>query len=154
MGSCPEDCVWTEWQAWSECTQQCGTEQQFTSRERIPESNGGEPCIGPTTKTKMCDLPACPVCEDPLVFRDCLDECELSCVDLRGNSQCENNNTECKYGCGCPEGMVLQDGECVKPSECRCVVDMREIYGPLATPGPNAVSEIEPGMSITLDCMH
>ncbi|XP_071944549.1 uncharacterized protein [Antedon mediterranea] len=157
---CPVDCEWLEWETWSECTKDCGTEEQFTTRQRLPEQNGGEPCVGAVTKTRMCEIPACPVCEEPLVFRDCLNECELSCVDLSSTSECANDNAECVYGCGCPEGTVMQDGECVKPEECRCVVDIQDIYNQLpsiTTPsGSNPLSgyEVEAGMNITLDCAY
>lgn len=49
----PEDCVFGEWQDWSECTK--GTDQIERVRHiKSPPSNGGQPCYGPTKETVMC----------------------------------------------------------------------------------------------------
>ena len=41
------------------------------------------------------------------------------CVELQQGKKCQN--TTCESGCFCPEGELMDKGECVPENECGCV---------------------------------
>ena len=52
----------TEWGAWSKCSQTCenGTQVRFRSCTNPPPAFGGRDCIGPTNETRACNDGPCP----------------------------------------------------------------------------------------------
>ncbi|XP_072179240.1 uncharacterized protein [Diadema setosum] len=120
---CPLDCVLSEWTEWTNCSALC--DGGVTRRHRnitLPASYGGLPCNGPILETHGCNTEPCgPVCEGDLVVSECANRCPLTCADLQSGTECIQDN--CTSGCACPDDMVLQDGRCVNPSDCRCLMD-------------------------------
>ncbi|XP_055085753.1 otogelin [Periophthalmus magnuspinnatus] len=62
-----------------------------------------------------------PLCEKPcasdLQWRECISCCPQTC---RQEKNCIDSRLACVDGCYCPEGLVLESGSCVLPSECPC----------------------------------
>lgn len=56
---CPVDCVWEEWQPWSNCSVPCGGGNTSTSRGRTHARFGGEECNGSDIMTEICNTEAC-----------------------------------------------------------------------------------------------
>merc|ERR1711990_711889 len=65
LGECAENCKWTVWSSWTECTESC--EGGTTTRDRgyeVEAKHGGSPCQGDATESKECNTQNCPVhCE-------------------------------------------------------------------------------------------
>lgn len=59
-------------------------------------------------------------CPAPLVYKDCYSRlCEPGCNDLLQEDPCPGTEGECFPGCYCPEGLVREGNQCVKPTDCR-----------------------------------
>uniref|UniRef100_A0A4W4FL01 Adhesion G protein-coupled receptor B1b n=1 Tax=Electrophorus electricus TaxID=8005 RepID=A0A4W4FL01_ELEEL len=58
---CPVNGAWDEWAPWSLCSSTCGRGYRDRVRVCKPPNNGGEPCVGPSTQTKFCNIAVCPV---------------------------------------------------------------------------------------------
>jgi hypothetical protein len=60
----PVDCVWAEWEDYSDCTKSCGTTDpgtQVRSRSfKVDPQNGGKNCEGKMFETKKCNVKECP----------------------------------------------------------------------------------------------
>jgi hypothetical protein len=60
----PIDCVWAEWDDYSDCTKSCGTTDpgtQVRSRSfKVDPQNGGKNCEGKMFETKKCNVKECP----------------------------------------------------------------------------------------------
>ena len=52
----------TEWGAWSPCSQTCenGTQIRFRDCTNPPPAFGGRDCVGPTNETRACNDGPCP----------------------------------------------------------------------------------------------
>ncbi|XP_022098999.1 SCO-spondin-like, partial [Acanthaster planci] len=160
LEACPVDCAWNEWSPWSECTMDCGTEEQISTRTRTKATNGGRDCDGPVIRTKLCNLPPCQRCMSPFVNRACATTCPRSCKDLSKNTECMMPR-RCEEGCMCPGDYLLQDADdCVKPSDCRCTVTVSDLpVLPAAsldqllrsTTSP-VIFEMNPGDVIDVEC--
>jgi len=64
-GSCTmcSDGQWTAWEQWTDCTKSCGSDgiQTKTRTCNNPAPAGkGNPCVGPSSVTKGCELKPCP----------------------------------------------------------------------------------------------
>ncbi|XP_043938812.1 otogelin isoform X2 [Protopterus annectens] len=57
-------------------------------------------------------------CGRALIHRECIACCPATC---RQAKQCIDNKIDCVDGCYCPEGLIYENGTCVKPSECSCI---------------------------------
>ncbi|XP_042187650.1 potassium voltage-gated channel subfamily H member 2-like [Callorhinchus milii] len=66
-------------------------------------------------------------------------QCPRTCTDLWDHVQCLQG--DCKPGCRCPEGWLLQDGQCVPVTQCRC-----------GLPTANVTTEYRPGDEVWRDC--
>ncbi|XP_043922260.1 SCO-spondin-like [Protopterus annectens] len=139
---CEDFCQWSEWGIWSPCRQPCSG--GFRIRERHPQhEDGSKLCKDPWLQSESCNTALCPgeLCEDrrkkyePL----CANECPRSCMDLWEHVQCLQG--ECKPGCRCPEGFLLQDGDCVPVSTCHC-----------SFVSTNGSVEVGAGETVLIDC--
>ncbi|XP_071956999.1 SCO-spondin-like [Antedon mediterranea] len=157
---CPQDCEYSDWSDWSECSEEC--DGGSSSRIRViqtPAANGGEPCSEETNQLHNCNLEPCgDDCPAGLVDDDCANRCPSTCSDLHDDTTCSLD--ECLPGCHCPGDQILQDGECVYPSSCRCVVDISVFGEDLpdipadVTPVvlPNGRLEFLPGTVLQKEC--
>ncbi|XP_062919170.1 otogelin-like protein [Mobula hypostoma] len=66
-------------------------------------------------------------CEGEFVHRECVECCPVSC---RVQQECISTDFQCLDGCYCPEGLIHENGTCLKPTECPCV-----FHGNLYVPG-------------------
>ena len=56
----PCDCVWEEWQGWTECSKTCGGGIQRQERNVAkPAKNDGAECTGPDHMEKACNEDGC-----------------------------------------------------------------------------------------------
>eukprot|EP01127_Copromyxa_protea_P010250 TRINITY_DN2485_c0_g1_i1.p1 TRINITY_DN2485_c0_g1~~TRINITY_DN2485_c0_g1_i1.p1 ORF type:complete len:1772 (+),score=339.78 TRINITY_DN2485_c0_g1_i1:19-5334(+) len=87
----PVDCVWSAWNAWSECSEECDGGVRTSTRTLLSSAQNGGECTGVATTTSVCNTQECPAsaqCTDNLIAvpvkRDGED---ISCLDeaLRGN---------------------------------------------------------------------
>lgn len=55
--SCPVDCQWTAWDAWTACSQTCGPDgvQSRSRSEAVAMENNGELCVGDSSETQPCN---------------------------------------------------------------------------------------------------
>ncbi|KAM4677962.1 LOW QUALITY PROTEIN: SCO-spondin-like [Discoglossus pictus] len=141
-GVCDDLCVWSEWGEWSPCREPCSG--GFRGRWRnVHHPAGGKACKGPRFQSESCNTAACPGenCEDRgKAFKNsCANQCPRACTDLWEHVECLQG--QCRTGCRCPEGWLLQDKKCVPVSECRC-----------GLPTANATLEYEPGDTLLVDC--
>ncbi|XP_033102328.1 mucin-5AC-like [Anneissia japonica] len=139
---CPQDCVYSEWGDWSNCSALC--DGGISSRIRIiniPSANGGDECSDVTTQRQNCNVDPCSdECPAGMVKDDCANRCPSTCSDLHDDSSCSLD--ECLPGCHCPGDMVLQDGICVTPDSCRCIVDI-SVFGENLPDIPDDVTPVE-----------
>ena len=59
------------------------------------------------------------VCANGTVFDKCANRCPHTCDHLSRKTVCVMTD-RCRPGCRCADGLVLQDGLCVKQADCRC----------------------------------
>uniref|UniRef100_A0ABM5GFJ0 Otogelin-like protein isoform X4 n=1 Tax=Pogona vitticeps TaxID=103695 RepID=A0ABM5GFJ0_9SAUR len=65
------------------------------------------------------DFPACTdKCEESFIHRDCISCCPPTCTFEK---DCLGSNLHCLDGCYCPDGLILDNGTCIFPSDCPCV---------------------------------
>ncbi|XP_050798803.1 SCO-spondin-like [Gopherus flavomarginatus] len=119
---CPAGCQLSPWSAWSPCSASCGGGVSERSRSLLsPGEDQGEHCPAPLLLHRACHTHNCtPECPGPQVYSDCANACPRACADLRPGTVCLRE--ECQPGCACLPGQVLQDGACVPPAECRCLL--------------------------------
>ncbi|CDQ87269.1 unnamed protein product [Oncorhynchus mykiss] len=140
--ACRDLCQWSVWSVWSVCQEPCsgGVRQRHRQPQAYPP---GPQCQKQQTQTKSCNTGLCPGerCEDRgrVYQASCANQCPRSCTDLWEHVQCLQG--VCHPGCRCPEGWLLQGGDCVEVTECRCGVPMG-----------NGTLEISPAENVTLDC--
>jgi hypothetical protein len=61
-------------------------------------------------------------CGETKDYNPCVRGPPTTCADyLRNVSAPSTLNTECREGCICKPGYVLDDQECVKPEDCGCI---------------------------------
>uniref|UniRef100_H9GNM8 SCO-spondin n=1 Tax=Anolis carolinensis TaxID=28377 RepID=H9GNM8_ANOCA len=140
--ACEGLCLWGQWGPWSPCREPCSG--GFRVRWRSAHHPKDElRCRGTRSQTQSCNTAACPgeECEDrgKVYSRTCANGCPRTCVDLWEHVECLQG--ECKQGCRCPEGQLLQDGRCTPIPACRC-----------GLPTANSTLELLPGESAELDC--
>ncbi|GAB1603105.1 hypothetical protein Ahia01_000590900, partial [Argonauta hians] len=57
-------------------------------------------------------------CEYPKIFTSCL--ILRTCDTLASRNSTVEDRSNCEEGCMCPEDLVQEKGECIKPTECPC----------------------------------
>jgi len=61
--NCPINCVWTNWSAYSNCSQVCGGGVSVSTRTQNPPAQyGGTPCVGNATDSVPCNTQICIDC--------------------------------------------------------------------------------------------
>ncbi|XP_058038766.1 SCO-spondin-like [Ahaetulla prasina] len=141
-GACQDFCLWSDWGAWSPCRAPCSG--GFRLRQRAALHSDAElRCKGLRYQSETCNMAPCPgeACEDrgKVYDANCANNCPRICLDLWEHVECLQG--QCKEGCRCPEGQLLQDGSCVLIPACRC-----------GLPAANGSVEVLPGQSAELDC--
>ena len=58
--SCPQDCTFSAWTPWSQCTKACGTGQMVRTRTKLTDAKYGGAC-GVTSETAACNTQSCAV---------------------------------------------------------------------------------------------
>nr|DBA25392.1 TPA: hypothetical protein GDO54_012926 [Pyxicephalus adspersus] len=142
QGICDDLCVWNEWGEWSPCREPCGG--GFRSRWRhVHHPIDVTLCQGARFQSESCNTAACPGenCEDrgKASKVPCANQCPRSCADLWEHVECLQG--QCRTGCRCPEGWLLQDKICVPVAHCRC-----------GLPSSNGTTEYEPGAIAHIGC--
>ncbi|CAM2104988.1 unnamed protein product [Caretta caretta] len=139
---CEDLCLWSEWSPWGPCREPCSG--GFRLRRRyVRDPAEDRQCWGARVQSESCNTAACPgeECEDRGKEHApaCANRCPRTCADLWDHVECLQG--ECKPGCRCPEGQLLQDGVCVPILACRC-----------GLPTANGTRELWPGQAAELDC--
>eukprot|EP00927_Polykrikos_kofoidii_P061549 TRINITY_DN56385_c0_g1_i1.p1 TRINITY_DN56385_c0_g1~~TRINITY_DN56385_c0_g1_i1.p1 ORF type:complete len:1627 (-),score=229.91 TRINITY_DN56385_c0_g1_i1:395-5275(-) len=61
----PRDCKFSDWQLWSECSQNCnGGHRTRLRRVELPHRNGGQLCVGDLTQMEPCQMQPCEASKD------------------------------------------------------------------------------------------
>uniref|UniRef100_UPI0009B47557 SCO-spondin n=2 Tax=Monopterus albus TaxID=43700 RepID=UPI0009B47557 len=149
--SCPVHGQWSEWTEWSECDAQCGggVRQRNRTCSAPPPKNGGWDCEGMTLQSQGCNSQPCTNdtgtqtgCLNGMVLvteQDCQAEGVQSCPSTCSHLSLTNNCTAaCVPGCHCPDGLHLQEGQCVNASQCVCHWDGQTLQpGQTVTSAPH-----------------
>ncbi|KAM9163493.1 LOW QUALITY PROTEIN: SCO-spondin-like [Pangshura tecta] len=139
---CEDLCLWSEWSPWGPCREPCSGGFRLR-RRHVQHPADSRRCWGARVQSESCNTAACPgeECEDRGKEHApaCANRCPRTCADLWEHVECLQR--ECKPGCRCPEGQLLQDGVCVPVLACRC-----------GLPTANGTRELWPGQAAELDC--
>ncbi|KAM8967216.1 LOW QUALITY PROTEIN: SCO-spondin-like [Pelodytes ibericus] len=139
---CENLCVWGAWGEWSPCRAPCSGGYHVRWRH-VSHPVDVKLCEGPRFQSESCNTAACPGedCEDRgKAFKaSCANQCPRACTDLWGHVECLQG--ECRTGCRCPGGWLLQDRECVPVSDCRC-----------GLPAGDTSIEYHPGDNVRIQC--
>ena len=132
--ACPSDGKWSSWSTWSICNQPCDGGSRTRTRDCGGAKNGGGKCSGEKLQTQLCNEEPCSPTEGcfgnkTLITADCINLCPATCIELSQEtacvSKCTNQNTQIT-GCFCRDDNLLQDGICVKKTDCRCFYQGKE----------------------------
>ncbi|XP_058879421.1 SCO-spondin [Acipenser ruthenus] len=158
---CPVHGSWSLWGPWSPCDGCEGVSVRTRECNSPPARFGGLPCHGEVRQSRGChdNETVCSECGGGLEEFPCGKPCPRSCSDFHSDTVCEDSG-ECQPSCGCPGQQVLQDGECVSPSQCRCkyqnnTTGMPETgNGTWVWPGSTLWEYSEPGETIHTACQN
>ncbi|XP_073720146.1 SCO-spondin isoform X2 [Misgurnus anguillicaudatus] len=114
---CP-DCVMSEWSEWSVCS--CVSQYQQRFRAPLVSATSWQHCTDLERESRPCTPDNCQDCQEPFLFSECGSPCEKHC-DLLGQTETCVTHQNCTPGCFCPEGLLQQNGSCVRPDQCGCV---------------------------------
>ncbi|NXU99180.1 OTOG protein, partial [Cettia cetti] len=76
-------------------------------------AQAGKPLHGWRVHFQQCVI----TCAEPLTYSECINCCPVSCQQ---QSQCIGSELHCIDGCYCPDGLIYENGLCVKPMDCPC----------------------------------
>ncbi|XP_067931653.1 SCO-spondin-like [Watersipora subatra] len=134
---CNEDCEYADWSDWSNCSALCGSGEQSRSREAyFPVTSSGKECDAQYVETLPCKLEECidKNCTDNRIWSNCSQPCPRTCSAMSSFTACVDvSSDDCIPSCVCKDDMIEQDGECVKPDECRCTVAVSLANGTIVT---------------------
>ncbi|XP_075117575.1 SCO-spondin-like [Leptodactylus fuscus] len=157
---CPVNGSWGPWSPWSLCDACSGDSVRTRQCNNPPARFGGSPCTGESRQSQTCqdNSTQCSECGRDLVDFTCGKPCPRSCDDLHGGTMCMESE-QCQPSCGCPEGRLLQDGQCVAPSDCRCKYQTRKFKSldsgaGSVWSGPSHWEYAEPGEVVTGPCKN
>ncbi|XP_066440797.1 SCO-spondin-like [Eleutherodactylus coqui] len=155
---CPVNGNWNPWSPWSYCDACSGESVRKRQCNNPPARFGGSHCIGESRQSQVCsdNSTQCSECGRGLVDFTCGKPCPRSCDDLHGDSECMDSE-KCLPSCGCPEGQLMQDGECVAPSDCRCKYQNRTLGSAdsgSAWSGPIHWEYAQPGEVVSGPCRN
>ncbi|KAL7977856.1 hypothetical protein Chor_010808, partial [Crotalus horridus] len=141
-GACQDFCLWSEWGVWSPCRTPCSG--GFRLRRRLTLHPDAElRCKGLRYQSETCNAAPCPgeTCEDrgKVYDANCANGCPRTCLDFWEHVECLQG--QCREGCRCPEGQLLQDGACVPIHTCQngsftCPEEKCPSYGEWSTWSP------------------
>ncbi|NXH25525.1 OTOG protein, partial [Myiagra hebetior] len=76
-------------------------------------AQAGKPLHGWRVHFQQCAI----TCAEPLTYSECINCCPVSCHQ---QPQCIGSELHCVDGCYCPDGLIYENGLCVKPMDCPC----------------------------------
>ncbi|NWV58631.1 OTOG protein, partial [Malurus elegans] len=76
-------------------------------------AQAGKPLHGWRVHFHQCVI----ACAEPLTYNECINCCPVSCHQ---QSRCIGSELHCIDGCYCPDGLISENGSCVKPKDCPC----------------------------------
>uniref|UniRef100_A0A8C5TVU7 Otogelin n=1 Tax=Malurus cyaneus samueli TaxID=2593467 RepID=A0A8C5TVU7_9PASS len=76
-------------------------------------AQAGKPLHGWRVHFQQCVI----ACAEPLTYNECINCCPVSCHQ---QSRCIGSELHCIDGCYCPDGLISENGSCVKPKDCPC----------------------------------
>ncbi|XP_066544690.1 SCO-spondin [Amia ocellicauda] len=157
---CPMHGSWGPWGPWSKCDHCGGEEVRVRECNSPPARFGGLPCPRVGRQSRSChdNNTVCSECGGGQVQWDCGRPCPRSCSDLHGDTECVDP-PGCQSSCGCEGGLLLQDGRCVEPMDCRCLLHNRTAVSERDNvsrvwQGRSAWQELEPGETVNLPCKN
>jgi hypothetical protein len=118
---CPQDCKFSAWSSFGECTKTCGVGGRTRTRTKEGAAYGGIDCVGPTTHWEACNGHGCPIdCKwtEWNAWMPCTKTCGAHGTRQRARSY---DPSPANGGADCP-GAFLEMTECNKfpcPVDCR-----------------------------------
>nr|XP_045016023.1 SCO-spondin [Jaculus jaculus] len=159
--TCPVDAAWGSWGPWAPCDACLGQSLRSRACNQPPTSDGGRPCPGGHEQSRSCqdNSTHCTDCGGGQDLMPCGQLCPRSCQDLSPGSVCQTGLAGCQPSCGCPPGLLFQDGVCVPRSLCRCqfqpgALGIPENQSRAAGSRLSSWESLEPGQVVTGPCDH
>jgi hypothetical protein len=105
VNPCPEDCVMSEWEAYSDCTHTCGTGTQTRTRTIKDDVNYGGVACGSSQESQHCNTFNCPI---NCIISDWTDfgDCTLSCAGGEQTATRTVSSTHAFGGVVCPTDLT------------------------------------------------
>ncbi|XP_016050982.1 PREDICTED: SCO-spondin [Miniopterus natalensis] len=122
VGPCLEECMWSSWSSWTQCSCQVPVQQRYRHQRPAPGGMGEEPpCTRLDGYFRPCLIGNCSEdsCTPPFEFRACGSPCTGLCATHLNPQLCQDL-PPCQPGCYCPEGLLEQAGGCIPPGQCNC----------------------------------
>lgn len=106
---CPQDCLWSEWEAWGNCTKLCGGGKQSRYRYIKQDVMGeGTNCTGSAHDERTCNEDACPKdCE--FLDWDEWSTCSVTCGAGGNRTRSRKVDAEINGGAPCDPAVPLQE---------------------------------------------
>lgn len=98
---------------------------------------------GPLLSVRPLCFPPAADCGGGQGLLPCGWPCPRSCQDLSPGSVCQPGPTSCQPSCGCPPGLLSQDGLCVPPVRCRCHYQPRAMGQCFPLPSANELGALQ-----------
>ncbi|XP_070582937.1 LOW QUALITY PROTEIN: SCO-spondin-like [Erythrolamprus reginae] len=131
------DCFWSPWIPWTNCSCSFLVQQRYRIQQGLETDR--EPCLGLDGQFRMCNYSRCSEssCAMPFEFRACGSPCDAHCATSKRPELCKDF-LHCLPGCYCPQGLLEQEGSCVRPEQCACL-HPRRAGGPVFVAAGEAV---------------
>lgn len=69
------------------------------------------------------------ICPPFMIYKNIT--CQLTCEDPRGSKSCRRSESVEYEACGCPDGLLSEGANCVRPSQCGCYLTEANIVIPV-----------------------